>query len=271
MEQQRAWLFDIDGVIADPVTRTITKPEIVSFIISELQKGNPVGLISGRGLLWLRSRIIKVFENYLDDHPGLSRSLLDLLYLSSEFGGVEATYQSGERSEKLNQDLMLPKEAWDALALVSNSFVEYVFIDEEKQTQFTLEAGVNEKENYIDTHGDEIVAALVAVVTAFPQLEVHKDRIAINVKNKKANKNYATVQFLTWLAQTKPQPMYFYGFGDSPSDVEIGQALFENNLQFTFVYVGSESDLANQQVAFPVHFTKERLIDGTLEFLATFF
>ena len=48
----KAYLFDVDGVLNNMENRKISKPEIIVHLVGLLQKGSPIGFISGRGLLW---------------------------------------------------------------------------------------------------------------------------------------------------------------------------------------------------------------------------
>lgn len=263
----QAYLFDVDGVITDPVKREITKPELITQLLALLQQGSPIAFISGRGLIWMRSRVIKVLEKYLDDHPVLDRNALDNLYISGEFGGVSAVYQQGQRQEEVNKALMIPQGVRSMLEMKAQSFIEYVFVDIEKQTQFTVEANFNKNTNLMDDHGDDIADDFRTVIQGQPELEVQVDRIAVNVKNKQANKRYATDQFLQWLANKNFQPEKYIVFGDSPTDLEIGEQLQAKNLPFDFVYVGEKTDLAESNPQFSIHITNAHCDVGTVEFL----
>lgn len=264
-----AYFFDVDGVITDPVKREITKPELITQLIALLQQGSPIAFISGRGLIWMRSRVIKVLEKYLDDHPVLDRNALDNLYISGEFGGVTAHYEQGMRRESINKEFIISPELRSMLELKSKSFKEYVFVDIEKQTQFTLEANFDKNTNLMDDHGDEIADDLRTVLQNNPDLEVHVDRIAVNVKDKRANKRYATDQFLQWVSEKGLKPEKYLIFGDSPSDLEMGEELKAKQLPFDFIYVGEKTDLEGLTPSFTPHITQAHCDEGTVEYLTT--
>lgn len=76
-----AYLFDVDGVITDPVEKKITKPELVSILTSKLENGTPCSFISGRGIDWLRTHVMEEFEKYFDEHYSSHKGMLDLLYI----------------------------------------------------------------------------------------------------------------------------------------------------------------------------------------------
>lgn len=262
-----AYLFDVDGVITDPVTRNISKQQLVTHLITLLQKGNPIGIISGRGLIWLRSRIVKVLENYLNDHPGLDNSMLDNVYVSGEFNGVVCIHKNGERQEFVNREQAIPEEVKSGLHLIAFQFSEYVFVDQEKQTIFTVQANSSVNEKEFQMYKNDIFAGFEQVIASYPDLEVHADRLAINIRNKKANKHYATQQFLMWLSKKGLKPEKFYVFGDNPSDLEMGTALYEQGLIFEFVFVGETNELSKEIFPFNIIVTKGHCDTGTLEYL----
>ncbi len=262
-----AYLFDVDGVITDPIKREITKPEIVMQLVNKLNEGDTVGLISGRGLLWLRSRVVKVLENYIDDHPIYDKKILDNVFVSGEFGGVVSVHLNGERKESVNQEFAIPLGLRSLLEIKAEEFSDYVFVDHEKQTQFTLEATFNKNVNLMDDHGDEIASALGPLIQDLPELEAHVDRLAVNIKNKKANKSYSTQQFLNWLKDKAITPQKIYVFGDSPSDIEMGAKLTEQNLPFEFIFAGEENEIDKSSISFPLTITKGHCDEGTLEYL----
>jgi histidinol phosphatase-like enzyme len=101
-------------------------------------------------------------------------------------------------------------------------------------------------------------------------VEIHEDRIAINIKRKISNKMFATKQFLAWLSYKNLHPEKFKAFGDAVSDLEIGHELRKNNLNFDFIYVGNPKDIKHQ-INFPIISTLEKFgketDEGTLDYL----
>lgn len=262
-----AFLFDVDGVLNTMENRTMSKPEIIVHLITLLQKGMPLGFISGRGLLWLRTDLIKVLEKYVDEHPTLAKSILDLVYVSGEFGGVTDIHSTGIRYESVNKDFVIPSKLHKSLLEVAQQFHDYVFYDTGKQTIFTLEGNNDITEAEFQDHKQEIVTSLETLVREYPELEVQADRLAINVRYKKANKRYATQKYLAWLQEKKLVPEKFYVFGDSPSDLEMGVELQSQQLPFEFVYVGESEELHKEKYTFFMHVTKGHCVDGTIEYL----
>ena len=43
-----AWIFDVDGVITNPIEKRVTLSKIVDELIRRLKKNEPIGLNTGR-------------------------------------------------------------------------------------------------------------------------------------------------------------------------------------------------------------------------------
>lgn len=262
-----AYLFDVDGVLTNSQTRKISKPELITNLVSKLHEGSPLGFISGRGMLWLRSSVVKVLENYLGDHPGFNKNILDNIFVAGEFGGVICVHKNGVRLESVNKKFAIPEEAQRGLHLVTFQYSDYIFVETEKQTVFSVASKIGIKDNEFELRKNNIIQEFQEVVASFPDLEVQTDRMAINVRNKEANKSYATDIFINWLKEKGVIPEKFIVFGDSPTDLEMGEQLHQKQQPFDFIYVGNKSELANASHQFQVTVTKGNLDEGTLEYL----
>jgi hydroxymethylpyrimidine pyrophosphatase-like HAD family hydrolase len=260
-----AYLFDVDGVLNNARSYKINS-ELTTILINKLVTGNLLGFISGRGLLWLRSDVVKVLENYLSDHPGLDKQLLDNVYVSGEFGGVTCIHENGIRKEFVNKEFIIPEEIRRGLHLVSFQYSDYVSIITEKQTVFTVVANQKVTEEDFQAHKKDIIEEFKQIILPHPELDVHSDRFAINIRNKNANKSYATDMFLSWQKEKGFVSEKYFVFGDSPSDLEMGEELQKQHLSFEFVYVGEQSELELSKPSFPLTVTKGHCDEGTIEY-----
>ncbi|MGI8419061.1 MAG: hypothetical protein ACR2LN_00280 [Candidatus Levyibacteriota bacterium] len=260
-----AYLFDVDGVITDPVDKKITKPKLVEILARKLQDGTPIALISGRGLQFLTKQVVSVLEEHLDNHPEMDRSLLDNLFVSGEFGGVYLIHNQGLGEEKVNPDFSIPEKLRQQLNAKAEEFTDFALIEHEKRTQFTMEA--NRGNDFFGKKGKEIAEALRELAADYPNLEVRFDRIGMNVKNKNATKHYCVIQYQNWLRQKNFQVDNYLVFGDSPSDFEMGEELHQQGLPFTFIFVGDKKDLENKKPNFKIIITQGHCDAGTLEYL----
>ena len=110
----------------------------------------------------------------------------------------------------------------------------------------------------------EKLSELVTKLGLGDEIEVHQDTIAVNVKNKRLNKHQATKKFLEWLATKEIEPELFYVFGDSQSDLQIGEELCDQGKKVKFIYTGKD-DLGN--LPFEVVRPSKLYDEGTLEYL----
>lgn len=62
-----AWLFDVDGVITHPEQKRVTEPQIITEIIKRLQAGEPVALVTGRSVDFMRDKVITPLKGELQD------------------------------------------------------------------------------------------------------------------------------------------------------------------------------------------------------------
>jgi len=267
-----AYIFDVDGVIVDPQLHIISKPELVSQIIKILQKGDVIAFISGASVNRLNNKVIHVLDDYIKNNS-FNYNLLDNVFISGEFGDVTITFSNGIKKEDVVLDKSFNEKVKKELIDISLRFSDVVTIDEYKQTQFTvvtrpdvpLEKFIEQERNIASLYRKAVKNLGFEEI-----LEVHEDRIAINVKYKTSNKSRATNEFLKWLTYKSLKPDKFKAFGDAVSDLEIGHELWKNNLNFDFIYVGNPSDIKHN-INFPIISTLQKFgketDEGTLEYL----
>ncbi len=258
-----AWLFDVDGVITNLATRKVEYPQIIQKIVEKLQNNEPVGIITGRALPWLYNGVLSEIEDQTKPQ-GLSN-----LFASPEFGAITIDYAEGKRVENIDKTLLIPSSLINACRSIVGSYKDVFYVDEEKITHFTLAVHKGIDESVFKTKQIELVEKLSELVIKLgfgDEIEVHHDSIAINVKNKKLNKHLATQKLLIWLKGKNSNPELFFVFGDSKSDLEMGEELFNQGKKFTFVYVG-EGEI--KQKPFEVVRTTRLYDEGTLEYLTS--
>jgi len=260
------YLFDIDGVLTNLRTPEVIQPKIFTILISFLKKGIPLGFISGRGMWWLRTEFIKKMESYVAVHQ-LDKNILDLLYVSGEFGVVKALHINGERIETMDEKFIIPQKVREKLTSYAERFKDIVFV-EEKQTVFTLRSNFDIKEEILKKHKQDIITGLEKILQDYPEIEVLSDKIAINIRYKKANKTLATDNFISWLNEKGFYPEKYFVFGDSQTDLEMGLELQKQKLSFEFIYVGDLEELDASKDTFPVIATSNHGDEGTIEYLS---
>jgi len=269
-----AYIFDVDGVITNPQTRTIRYPELVSEIVKILENQNPVAFITGRALPWLKERLLSDFQAYIKIN-NLEKTILDNIFISGEFGGCNITFNNGSSKETINSSLSLNPELVKRLSETAKQFSDIVFVDQDKQTEFSVEMKQRVTVTQFAKRKHEIALAFNKIVEDLKLqkiVEVHEDRIAINIKSKVSNKKLSTRQFLDWLKVKNLKPEKILAFGDTISDLEIAELLKEDNLNFEFIYTSNPNEIRDK-TNFPVTFTIEEFgketDEGTLRYLKT--
>lgn len=261
------WVFDVDGVITDPIEKRIAKPEILDFIVKKLKQKEPVAFLTGRAMSWMEERVLPAIEVGTKDN-----NLLDNLYVSAEFGGLLITYEQGVKKTFVNSDIIPPKEIVEHASEIAGRYSNSMFIDRAKRTHFTLE--MNDGSDFAKFKEDqekldEEFRQLIKRYGLESQFEILSDRIASSIRDKRINKRFAVKELLKWLKLKKINPGKFMVFGDSKADLEMGEELAINGLDQEFVFVGEKNQVDSSKYSFTIIITNHKCDAGTLEFLSS--
>lgn len=292
---RQMYIFDVDGPIVEPASETITHPEILSSIIDELNANRPVAFITGRGIDWLMngkvieypqinitSGVVGLIEQQVND-----KSILDNFFVSAEFGGCTITYRNGERIVQIQKTTSLPQHLLQtAKQLIQKKYSKTMMV-EPKLTHFTAKIDNKDKlakqgKTFADFKNEQTqlvneLEALLKQEGLSDQLEIHKDRIATNIRDRHINKAFATKEVIKWLREKRIDPQLFVVFADSIGDFEIADALVfdseirERKRKIKVVYVGSENQIRKIIDSHPQYEIEIRyhddLTQGTADFL----
>jgi HAD superfamily hydrolase (TIGR01484 family) len=260
---KQIWVFDVDGVITDPVTKTVIHPQIIEKIEQQLSKNIPVCFNTGRSAEWIQATIIPQFN---------SVTPLSYLFSACEMGNVTLQYDEHNmpKEEVVNQDLIPLTLSNTIREIVLSSYNDSMFVDETKKSILTIEM----KNNFSQTAYEELQNRLsgeirIILKNYHPGIHVRpsSSSIAIDIKPISSNKESGAQKILTWL-KTKElnlDQFQFITFGDSPSDLQMAELFESEKLSTTFVYVGE--DMINQITKYRTMVTKDHYSAGTLEYL----
>ncbi len=237
-----AWLFDVDGVLTDPEQKRIIIPEIVDELIRRLKKGEPVGLNTGRSLEFIIREVLTPTENKIDD-----KSLLRNIFALGENGCMRIIYDhDGKRIKNIDRQFTIPLDLKKIVKnLISESFDNLVFFDEEKRTMITVELNKDRtveefqiaKKELVDLFEDTLVQ-----MNLNREWVVDTSRIAIDIHHKNIDKGFGARKFIELLDKSKISPLEFTEFGDSQSDYKMDEELRSMGKKTTFVFVGDKCD-----------------------------
>jgi len=264
---ERVWLFDVDGVITNPQEKKVTDSEILDQLIRRLKSGEPVALVTGRSLKFLKDRVVGPLSEKLEDKS----YLVDLLIVG-EKGGAKVTFnQKGELQELLDQSLRVFSPLREEVKhVVDENFASLMFFDDSKMTMISIEMRDGAKlEDFWSKQGKlgKILQGLLTKYNLYGQLRVDATTIATDVEDKKVGKAHASSRVLDWLKERNIKPRGFVVVGDSQSDLDMAKEIDRNNFPVEFIYVGEAQRLRAKDVSFPVVSTKAQYEKGTLEYL----
>lgn len=266
---EHAWLFDVDGVITHPEQKRVTEPQIIGEIIKRLERGEPVALVTGRSVDFMRGKVIDLLKAELQDV-----SVLQNFLAVGEKGGVMLSFdQSGNEIEQIDESITVPQGMQDeAKELVNKKYSQAVFFDTTKRTMISVEMhdGFSLEEfKKVQPHLDEDLKALVAKYNLQDSLTIDSTTIATDIQNRHVGKHFAAEHVLAWLKEKGSRPVQFIAIGDSKSDIAMAQEIHHQGFSVVFIYVGKKEDIVNQNIPFPITFTAGQYEKGTLEYLTS--
>ncbi|MEX2012991.1 MAG: HAD-IIB family hydrolase, partial [Candidatus Levyibacteriota bacterium] len=264
-----AWFFDVDGVLTNPEVK-IANPEILSEIARMLGKGDPVALVTGRSVDFMRDRVIAPLKGILSS-PNLLRNFLAV----GEKGGAWISYDgNGEEEENIDSDISVTQELVEKVKnLIDEEFSDVMFFDGTKKTMISTE--MNDGEDLEKYHRSQQMLKkkleqLVDQSGMKDRLDIDPTTIATDIQSKHVGKDFAARRVMEWLSSRKINPLQFVTIGDSKSDIPMAQEVHDQGFSVTMVFVGKPQDVANLQTPFPLIKTANLYEKGTLEYLQNY-
>ena len=186
-----AWLFDVDGVITNPQQKKVTEPQILKEIAKRLELNQPVALVTGRSLDFMKARVINPLAKILKDNKSLQNFLA-----VGEKGGVWISYDSNSHgSEEIDKSISVPQALQEEVrSLVENKFPETMFFDETKRTMISTEMKDGISLNNYHAQQKDLCAQLEELLEKHnlkDRLEVDPSTIATDIQNKHVGKDFA--------------------------------------------------------------------------------
>jgi phosphoglycolate phosphatase-like HAD superfamily hydrolase len=228
-------LFDVDGPIASPTTRTIAIDSIVTDLVTLAKAGVPIAFITGRSDAFIREQVIV---------PLLAAGLADALRTpgSRMFGVFEkgaawcVIDENGMGDVTVDSSVALPAAVGDDVrALVSSEFSSTMFFDETKRAMISVEQRTDvdhTRYQAAQTPFNDAAFALVAGYGLGVRLgdrSVPDDEgnvpfrldptiISTDIESVLLDKDRGAERALEYFATTGPLPRRWRSVGDSRSD-----------------------------------------------------
>ncbi len=258
-----AWVFDIDGVIVDPITK---KPEdnVLKHISKILDGGNFVALNTGRSFSWTQDSLLSKLSKFI-----LNPEHFKNFFVVCEKGNVLSEYKDREWTKKVLDDPLPEVLKNEIKGIIDSEFSECMFLDESKETMITAEM----KEGFdtdvfkprVESLNKQVNALIMNKKYASIELKTDPTQISLDVQYEDAGKHLGAERIEDFMMEKGIKPETIYMLGDSSSDVQMAEEL-EGSYHVIFVFVNDKSRLKNPPMC-EVVYTKEKFTKGTLEFL----
>lgn len=262
----RAWLFDIDGVITNPIEKKVTEDGLIEAIAQRLDMGEVVTLNTGRSILWVMDRVIKPIEEAVDDKGKLSRFLA-----VGEKGGSWLLFKNGQWETHVDERINVRQSIQQAIKdLIYTEFQDSMFYDESKLTMVSTEM-VDGYSILQYTQRQQALVGRISDILARPEynklnLKIDPTTIATDIQNAHVGKHLGARRIANWFIAMNIKPQHILAIGDSQSDTEMAEEL-QDEYQVEFVFVGDSAQLNTDKLKNKPTFTVNRFGEGTLEFL----
>ncbi|HEX6816813.1 MAG TPA: hypothetical protein VF120_00420, partial [Ktedonobacterales bacterium] len=262
----RAWLFDVDGVLTDPEIKRVTRPALYDELSLRLMHGEPVGLNTGRSLLFIEG-VLAPLEEHIPD-----RRQVRYLVAIGEKGGARITYDAdGARIATVDQQIAIPQALRDAVVRLAAQpeYASCMFEDQTKQTMVSLELREGCSVAEFAPRQRELVEVLQRMLEAEGWNErfgIDPNRIATDVQDRHVGKALGAATFVGELAAGGVEPGRYLCFGDSAHDYDMLDALLRLGKRAELVFVGGEEMLRGKDTRL-VTFTELLCDAGTLAYL----
>jgi hypothetical protein len=132
-------LFDVDGPIASPVSRTIAIDSILTDLVTLATAGVPIAFITGRSDEFIRDEVVTpLLANGLGD--ALSTEGARMFGVFEKGASWAAITSAGMEEVTVDESVALPSAVVDAVrALVESDFADTMFFDETKRAMISVE------------------------------------------------------------------------------------------------------------------------------------
>jgi len=231
-------LFDVDGPIASPVTRTIAIRSIVTDLVAMTAAGVPIAFITGRSGDFIRNQVVRPLcdaglREALDEHGARMFGVF-------EKGGAWAPIAGeGMGDVTVDASVAFDAEAADAVrALVRERFADTMFFDETKRAMISVEQRTDvDAPTYAEAQSrfqDEAFALLAGLgvglrygdrvapdASGAVPYRIDPTIISTDIESVLLDKDRGAQRAFDYFAARGPLPRRWRSIGDSRSDYKM--------------------------------------------------
>jgi hypothetical protein len=228
-------LFDVDGPLASPVSRSIRIPSILDDLVALTAAGVPIAFITGRSDAFIRDQVIAPLLEV-----GLAAALEApgaRMFGVFEKGGSWAPITSAGMGEvTVDESVALPSSIVDGIrSLVADGFADTMFFDETKRAMISVEQRTDvsaEDYQHAQSWFDDASFSLVAAAGLGVKLgsrsapdaagnvpfRLDPTIISTDIESVLLDKDRGAARALDYFASLGSLPTLWRSIGDSRSD-----------------------------------------------------
>lgn len=247
-------LFDVDGPIASPVTRTIAIRSIVTDLVAMTAAGVPIAFITGRSGDFIRNQVVAPLRD-----AGLQDALARhgaRMFGVFEKGGAWAPIEGGGMGEvTVDASVALPADAVDGVrSLVRDRFADTMFFDETKRAMISVEQRTDvdtdtyrqAQTRFQDAAFDLLTGLglglrygerVVPDATGEIPFRVDPTIISTDIESVLLDKDRGAQRVLDYFAARGPLPTRWRSVGDSRSDYKMADYVHSTGREVAHVDV----------------------------------
>lgn len=247
-------LFDVDGPIASPVSRTIAIQSILDDLVTLTAAGVPIAFITGRSDAFIRDQVITpLLANGLGDALAADGARMFAVF---EKGAAWATVSAGGLGEVQVDESVAPPAAFVRAIqdLVARDFASTMFFDDTKRAMVSVEQRTDVAHaDYLEAQGAFNRAAFdvavhqglgvrlgseeVADATGAVPFRLDPTIISTDIESVLLDKDRGAERALEHFLASGPLPRVWRSVGDSRSDYLMADHLHEAGFEVAHVDV----------------------------------
>ncbi|MFD1713688.1 hypothetical protein ACFSBZ_04315 [Amnibacterium flavum] len=133
-------LFDVDGPLASPDSRTVAVPSILTDLVTLARGGVPIAFITGRSDVFIRSQVVEpLFATGLAD--ALRQGGAGMFAVFEKGGAWAEITPEGMPEATVDESVAFPDDVVRGIeALVADGFADTMFFDDTKRAMISIEA-----------------------------------------------------------------------------------------------------------------------------------
>lgn len=247
-------LFDVDGPLASPVTRTINVRSIVTDLVAIAAAGVPIAFITGRSADFIRNQVVApLCEAGLDE--ALDRQGARMFGVFEKGGAWAPITGAGMGEVTVDESVAFAPEAVDGVrSLVRERFADSVFFDETKRAMISVEQRTDiDSETYRQVqplfqdaafdlltglgvglrYGDRSTADATGEVP----FRIDPTVISTDIESVLLDKDRGAQRAFEYFAERGPLPRRWRSVGDSRSDYKMADYVHDAGFEVAHVDV----------------------------------